>query len=405
MFSRLICSILAVIILSGCSHRINIRKVGKSSTESKGISFEAKGIYPKPVIKYFVKKIKTTEKLNITSGIELFRVSYFTRDENEKNILVSGLLAFPRNKKIKGVVSYHHGTNSERSNAPSKPSEDEGLAISAVFAGGGYLCLVPDYIGLGVSKEVPTYLHVETTVNAVADLLEVGSEICRSLTGREISNLFLVGVSQGGHTTAAVQRYVEKNPIGGLKLIASTSIAGAYNLRTISIPYAIEKNSIFYLGYIANSYCHIYNKPLNTIISAPYDTVVARLFDGNHDYNEVKSRLPGTAAELYTKEVLEDITTGKKNWFTEKMEENQTSNWRPEAIFRMYYGLNDNDVSPLDAENAFNQMKQQGGNVKLVGLGHLSHIQTAYSALPKTRIFFDSLTFVQSNPVKIPAAN
>jgi hypothetical protein len=71
----------------------------------------------------------------------------------------------------------------------------------------------------------------------------------------------------------------------------------------------------------------------------------------------------------------------------------------------MYFGLNDNDVSPTDAVNAFNQMKQQGGNVELVGLGHLNHIQTAYSALPKTRIFFDSLTFIQSNPVKIPAAN
>ncbi len=370
----------------------------------KTIGFEAKGVYPEPVIKYFVKKIKTPDKLNISSGIELYRVSYYTKDETNKKILVSGLLAIPRNKKIKGVVSYHHGTNSERSNAPSKPSRDEGLAISAVFAGGGYLCLVPDYIGLGVSSDIPTYLHVETTVNAVVDLLKVGAEICTSITGKQLNNLFLCGMSQGGHTTAAVHRNLEKNPVSGLKLIASSSISGAYNLKTISIPYAIEKNSIFYLGYIANSYCHVYNKPLSSIIAAPYDTVVARLFDGNCDYDQIKSRLPKTAGELYTKKILNDIKSGTADWFTEKLEENQTYDWKPEAKFRMYYGLNDNDVSPKDAEGAFIRMKQLGGNVQLIGLGNLNHIQTAYSGLPKTRAYFDSLTVILQNPVKVTEA-
>lgn len=363
-----------------------------SSAELETIGFESGGVYPEPVIKYFIKKIKTPDKLTITSGIELYRVSYYTRDETNKTVLVSGLLAVPRNKKIKGVVSYHHGTNSDRNDAPSKPSGEEGLAISAVFAGGGYLCLIPDYIGLGISPEIPTYLHVETTVNAVVDLLKIGSEICRALTGKETNNLFLVGVSQGGHTTAAVHRYLEKSPVKGLDLIASSSIAGAYNLKTISIPYAIEKNSVFYLGYIANSYCHIYNKPLNSIIAAPYDTAVAKLFDGNCSYEQIKSRLPKTSAELYTKEVLNDIRTGNTGWFTEKLEENQACKWKPVALFRMYYGLKDNDVSPKDAESACQMMKGLGGNIQLIGLGNLNHIQTAYSGLPKTRAFFDSLT-------------
>jgi hypothetical protein len=402
MTIRLFYLFLSAVLLAGCSHRINISRVKKSSPGLETIGFEAKGVYPEPVIKYFVNKIKTPDKLKISSGIELYRISYYTRNEAGKKILVSGLLAIPRNKKIKGVVSYHHGTNSERSNAPSKPSQDEGLAISAVFAGGGYLCLVPDYIGLGVSTDIPTYLHVETTVNAVIDLIKIGSEICASLTGKQINNLFLAGVSQGGHTTAAVHRYLEKNPVSGLKLIASSSIAGAYDLRKISIPYAIEKNSVFYLGYIANSYCHIYGKPLSSIIAAPYDTAVTWIFDGNYSYDQIKSSLPKTAGELYTKEILSDLKTGKADWFTEKLEENQTYDWKPEAKFRMYYGLNDNDVSPKDAESAYSRMKQLGGNIQLIGLGNLNHIQTAYSGLPKTRAYFDSLTFLQQNPVKMP---
>ena len=128
MTIKLIKLLLFVIILCSCSPRIRISKLTRLIPDQDSIKFEPKGIYPRPVINYFVKKIKTPDKISITSGVELYRVSYFTKDENNRKTPVSGLLAFPRNKKIKGVVSYQHGTNSERMNAPSKPSEDEGLA-------------------------------------------------------------------------------------------------------------------------------------------------------------------------------------------------------------------------------------------------------------------------------------
>jgi pimeloyl-ACP methyl ester carboxylesterase len=400
---NLLAFILLLQIFSGCSPRIKISKVKELIPELRSVNFESKGIYPEPVIKYFIKKIETPDKINITSGIELYKVAYYTKDEEDKKILVSGLLALPRNKKIKGVVSYHHGTNNDRFDAPSRPSREEGLAISAIFAGGGYLCLIPDYIGFGVSTEVHTYLHVETTVNAVVDFLKLGSEICTLLTKSPINDLFLVGVSQGGHTTAAVHRYVERNPVNGLHLVASSSIAGAYNLKEISIPYAIENNSVYYLGYLANSYCHIYNKPLESIISAPFDSVVPKIFDGNHSYSQIKNSLPKTADSLYTKEILSDFQSGQQDWFIEKLDENQTFDWKPTAKFRMYYGSNDKDVSPEDAENAYRRMRELGGNVQLVGLGQLNHIQTAYAALPKTRAFFDSLTVMRQDQSDLPA--
>lgn len=136
MTIKLIKILLLLLLLEGCIPRIRISKLIKPVPGFESISFERKGTYPEPVINYFVKKIRTPDKINIISGIELFKVSYFTKDEENKQILVSGLLAIPRNKKIKGVVSYQRGTNSERLNAPSKPSQDEGLGISAAFAGG-----------------------------------------------------------------------------------------------------------------------------------------------------------------------------------------------------------------------------------------------------------------------------
>ena len=389
-------------ILSSCSPRINIIKVNQSSVDLKAIIFEPKGIYPKPLVKFFVKKIKTPDKINISSGLELYKVSYFTADEEGKRILVSGLLAIPRNKKIKGIVTYLHGTNNDRLNAPSRPSPDEGLAISAIFAGGGYLCLIPDFIGFGISTEVHTYLHSETTVNTTVDLLKLGSEICTVLTRKEIHNLFLVGFSQGGHATAAVHRFIEINPIKGLNLLASSAIAGAYNLKEISVPYAIENNSVYYLGYVANSYCHIYKKPLSSVISAPYDSTVPKIFDGNHSLDQISARLPKKAIDFYTKEILNDLKSGQNDWFTEKLSENQTFDWKPRSIFRIYFGASDKDVSPQDAIATYQHMKRLGGNVQLIELGNLNHIQSAYSGLPKTRVFFDSLTFIRQKQILLP---
>ena len=115
---RLLIFILFLQILNGCIPRINIRKTNRSTVSLKSIQFEAVGRYPEPVVKFLMKKLKSPEKIEITSGIELFRVSYTTKDENDKSILVSGLLSIPLNKRIKGVVSYQHGTNNERSEVP-----------------------------------------------------------------------------------------------------------------------------------------------------------------------------------------------------------------------------------------------------------------------------------------------
>lgn len=400
MITKLLTLLLLLFFLESCFPGLRISRLNRSITGLNRINLEPKGVYPEPVINYFIKKLKAPDKIGITNGIELYRVSYYTQDEDNKQILVSGLMAVPRNKQIKGVVSYQHGTNNDRHDAPSSPSKMEGLGIAAIFAGGGYLCLLPDYIGFGVSNEVHTYLHTTTTVNAVIDLLRIGSDICKGFTGKEINNLFLTGVSQGGHATAGAHRFIEKNPIPGLHLVASSSIAGAYNLKEVSIPYAIENNSVYYLGYLANSYCHIYRQPPGSILEAPFDTLVPVLFDGNHSYEQIRDQLPKTADLLYRKELLNGFKSGQPDWFTDRLAENETFNWKPIARFRIYYGFKDTDVSPADAVNAYNNMAGPEGDVQLIGLGDLNHLQTAYSALPKTRVYFDSLTYIQQKMIK-----
>jgi hypothetical protein len=325
-----------------------------------------------------------------TCGFNFYRVTYSTTNYDNNKIWVSGLLAVPDSKEIKGIVSYQHGTNTDRNYAPSKPTTDEGMPLASLFAGNGYILLAADYIGLGVSQEIPTYVHVSSTTNAVVDFIKIGSKIINELTAGKNSNLFLVGFSQGAAATAGVHRELEKNNPTGLTLKASACIAGPYNIKDISVKYGIACKSTLYLGYVAHSYSHIYGGDLSSIIKAEYVNLVSTWFDGSKSWQYVINASPAEPGDLYTQDMIDDINNGNNNWFTAAAEQNETYRWKPVAKIRLIYGTTDTDVSPQDAISAYAYMNSIGGNVELVNAGEYDHMQCCYYSLPEIQKWFNN---------------
>jgi len=365
-------------------------KLSKIDYNHEVISIETLGNYSRLKAFFILKLAKIPGTVKTTSGFYLYRITYKTKNFKNAETLVSGLLAVPHNKNIKGIVSYQHGTNTERDDAPSKPST-EGIGISCLFAGNGYMVLIPDYIGLGISQEIPTYMHNESSVKAVKDFLITGAKIIRQLTEGKNQNLYLLGFSQGGSVTAAVQRELEINNTTGLTLKASACIAGAYNLKDISVPYAIANKSIMYLGYIANSYSHIYNHDLSTLIKINYLNLLPALYDGSKSADFIEKALPKEPDSLYTQETIADINTGNNDWFTTSLSQNETYMWKPNTKMRLYYGTKDVDVSPQDAISAYNYMKNSGGNVELINSGNYDHVGSLLHSLPGILIWFNNI--------------
>ena len=255
--------------------------------------------YSSDQVRQLLKQINLPQPVATTTGLTLFRIQYLTHRFDQQEIVVSGLVGIPTTNTIKGIVSYQHGTVADRASSVSQPSPDEGLPIAALFAGDGYLLLAPDYIGLGVSTEVPPYLHTASTVNPVVDLLTIGGVMLRNLTNQQTTALFLAGFSQGGYATAAVQRSLEgKNPTG-LTLKASASIAGPLNLLDISVPYAFANRQSFYLGYLANAYASVYGQLLNSLLTDPYAKLVPTLFNGSVSEEQITAQLPADPTTMF----------------------------------------------------------------------------------------------------------
>jgi hypothetical protein len=334
-------------------------------------------------------------RVPISDGAELLRVRYWS-EVGGQPVEASGLMAVPYRTlggaAPRGTAMYLHGTSPDRTASPSAPGDQEGLLPAALFAGGGYILLAPDYFGLGQSHAAPAYIHAAATAAAARDLVIAARQAAGALHLPFSGDLYVTGFSQGGHATAVVQRDLEARPIPGVTLKAAAAISGAFDLAGVSVPYAFQHKHSLYLAYIAVSYAAQYHQPLGTVIADRYAAVLPGLFDGNHKVDAISAALPADPRDLFRPEALAEIAANKPNWFTTGLAANEAFRWAPKAPLRLYYGDNDTDVSPQDSKHFHAVSKQLGGNINLMPQGPYDHVGSVLQSVPRIRVWFDELS-------------
>ena len=90
----------------------------------------------------------------ISSDVQVQKVVYKTTFQN-KTIEASGLACFPKTPGNYPILSFQNGTNTVYKDAPTEnPSEDNILMLESL-ASTGFIVVIPDYIGFGVSTSLP----------------------------------------------------------------------------------------------------------------------------------------------------------------------------------------------------------------------------------------------------------
>jgi pimeloyl-ACP methyl ester carboxylesterase len=358
------------------------------------VSVERTGKYPGFVAQYILNSVDLPDPIDVKYGITLYRVQYRTTNYDGSVVVASGLVALPNGSALNSVVVYHHGTNAQRRTAPSQPGLGEGVLIAAATAGMGHVLVAPDYIGLGESRTIHPYMHAKTMASTSIDFLHAARALVEHLRGKWPGSLYLMGFSQGGHATFAVQRDLEKLHDPRFEVKASAPIAGPFHVREVSFPQALTgetKSHAFYLAYITNSYAHIYDRPLKSILTAPYVEMVPVLFDGDHTTEEISAALPDDPRKLFNPEFLAAYDKGKSHWFLDALAENNVDAWTPVAPVRIYYGDDDVDVLPEEARRAEVAMKRRGADVTAISVGACKHDTSALRAIPQAIRWFTDL--------------
>jgi alpha-beta hydrolase superfamily lysophospholipase len=244
------------------SHPDYVASSSKSKMRGSVESVKYLGGYSKWQLRGLIKLAGLPDPVPVENGIELYRINYWTEHLGQP-VLASGLYALPRGEAPTATVMWSHGTSVERANAPSAPTMDESVLIAAAYSGSGFATIAPDLVGMGQSKTYHPYLYMPTTIAASVDMLKAAKTVG---TGMKIAwkpSLYLVGFSQGGLTTAAIQRTLEANPDPSFQVKAAAAISPPLNLAEISFPNALKgasPASSLYAGYVVNSYSRVYDK-------------------------------------------------------------------------------------------------------------------------------------------------
>jgi pimeloyl-ACP methyl ester carboxylesterase len=385
------------LLLAACTRNIDLPGERDVVRASPGMlySIEPAGGYPSALLRALIWWRGFADLLPTRYGISLYRVRYWTTGADASLTVASGLVAFPRADRLRGVVSFQHGTASARASAPSTPDPSNGVLAAAAFAGRGYLLVAPDYVGLGASTLPHPYLHADSEADAVVDLLRAARDVVAAAGMDWPDALLLTGFSQGGHATLAAQRSLEAAPIDGLTVMAAAPIAGPFDLAAISFPFALEggsRASSLYLAYMVNAYSNIYGEALASALREPYASTVPNLFDGMHGGDEIEAALPTRPREMFHEEFLNTYEHGQPNWLRERLTENGLYEWSPRAPIRLYFGSLDVDVSPRDADAEARRLSERGGDVTTVSVGAADHERSVLLAVPMLLAWFDELT-------------
>lgn len=132
--------------------------------------------------------------------------TYPSHDADGNEITLSGKVMLPRDGNPKRMILVSHYTVCSNAEAPSNCFSIEGLLVKS-----GYGLIIPDYIGYGVTaKEVHPYLVMDLTARNVLDMYLAVRPWLEAIDHvPDDPELDLMGYSQGGATTMAVQHLIE----------------------------------------------------------------------------------------------------------------------------------------------------------------------------------------------------
>lgn len=331
-------------------------------------------------------------------AVDAWKIVYQTLDARGQSTHASALVVAPAAPdRPLPILSYQHGTVTERDDVPSRLN-DEG-DIGLLMASAGYIAVLPDYIGLGDSPGFHPYHHAKSEATAVVDAIRGTRD---SLSARNLQwnqQLFLTGYSHGGHSTLAAQRELELLHTNEFTVTASAPAAGAYDLSGTTTADLLSTRvppNPYYTAYLLAAYVDVYGlaPDLASLLRAPYNTSLPPLLDGRHGGSEINAAMPPRPTDIFRPDYLQAFRDDPNHPLRVALRDNDLhTGWVPKARTKFFHCRGDQDVVFANSQVAFDTFKAAGApSIELIDPFSLAnHSTCALLALPQAKLWFDSL--------------
>ncbi len=280
--------------------------------------------------------------------VDYFKFTYNTTFNGNK-IQASGTLCIPKNvSAAPALLSAQHGTMFADADAPSNfPLTFTGFEL---FASTGFVTVIPDFIGFGVSKDIiHPYYDMQSSGQAVVDMIKAAKYYLKTQNKAISDKLFLVGYSEGGYVTMAAQREIESNASHGLTVTAAAEGAGGYDVTGMlaKVATATTYSDPSFFALFMQNYNSLYgfNRPLTDYFKEPYASKIPQLLNGTKNSDQINAELTLSLPALFSTTFFANLANpAAEAAFKAKVAANSFPNWYPKSATRLYHGTADENV-------------------------------------------------------------
>jgi len=333
----------------------------------------------------------------IKYGFEVFDITYKTKWHDGSSVIASGMVFIPKitNKLVPSELIYFHGTKISKLRTINLKIGEQ--SICAGFAAEGYVVAFPDYVGLGNGERFHLYQHAGTEAQAGIDMMRAVHELMKQNNVKTDNRLFITGYSQGGHAAMAMHKVIQEKYSKEFNVAASSPMSGAYDISGVQSKCMFEKYAFpSYLPYLLKAYDEVYNlfdEDFTTLFKAPYDTVVAKYYDGNYDIWDINPLMPEVPVTMLKDEYVQKYISSNPEILQKVLKDNDVYDWKPEAPMQLCYCQSDEQVFYINSYVAYDKMKANGSKFvrKQSGGKRFDHIQCSVFSSMNTKFFFNTI--------------
>ena len=350
-------------------------------------------------------------------AVELYKISYRSRDEKNRAVVLSGLIVLPRGGAPNGLVIFNHGTIVNSALAPSrftgKSNASEAELATLAFASGGYAVAMPDYLGLGDHQGTHPYpLGAANSLSAV-DIIEPARTIAKRQNTQISSRLFVTGYSEGGAVAMWTVRDLEQKSGANYDVTAAALASGPYDLSETTRKWLLaspnDQQEFIIRLYLASYMAYYFHKStglkLTDYFKPSMAFTISQAFKGNISDENLIKRLALAAVLMRSKNSLANVITARFKKALEtldtsdpvirEMQKSDGYDWSPRAKMLLISLEGDKVVDPANTEKTMQTMRRRGVRADtlrqyLIKGTSLNHITAVAPALAQARRFFDS---------------
>lgn len=259
------------------------------------------------------------------------------------------------------LVAYAKGTDVQKPRTLANPQDGETFLLAAMYAAQGYAVVAPDYLGFAKSTySYHPYLHADSEASTVIDSIRAARNAANAAGATLNGKVMVTGYSQGGHSSMAAHREIERSNAGEINLVAGAHLAGPYNLSgSFKLTDAIAGYQ-FFVPYLVTSWQKVYGNIYSNVtqaFKAPYASYIETLLPNptlNYTTLVTSGQLPGgptvtpnQARDLvFQSAFITASQTDTSNPLYVAATKNDLLGWSPKAKTLLCGGAGDPTVPP-----------------------------------------------------------